>query len=354
MLLKYYLALIGQKALHFLKYLRVWAGIVFPDIRQKIWERAYRFTRMLLYGTGIYINNRGARSAAQFSFFILMTIFPLLICVHWFIGMLNESSSKLLHSLYGVIPSAVLDFISDYIDYISANNSKTILVAGLIMLVTPSAAAYRSLRGILCDIRMRREHNGVLIFILSFFVSIVMLAIIYLSMVLMFTGNRLLRFLIDYFHLSDSIMGWNWLRFLLLFVLISFMLYLMYRFGHIDPMEPRDVLAGYAYPGALIGSLLIVGVSIIYSWFISLSTRYSLVYGSLASIIIMMLWLYTCSSIIICGGIFNRIIDEHDRLVKRFHVPKDVHAAADNARRTLKSAINSGSGGDSSSDTKSE
>ncbi len=46
-------------------------------------------------------------------------------------------------------------------------------------------------------------------------------------------------------------------------------------------------------------------MSILFSLFISASTRYALIYGSLASVIIMMVWLFLCSMIIICGNILN-------------------------------------------------
>ena len=45
--------------------------------------------------------------------------------------------------------------------------------------------------------------------------------------------------------------------------------------------------------------------SILFSWFIGMSSKYSLVYGSLASVIILLLWLYLCGNILILGNVFN-------------------------------------------------
>ncbi|MEA4954313.1 MAG: YhjD/YihY/BrkB family envelope integrity protein, partial [Pseudoflavonifractor sp.] len=47
--------------------------------------------------------------------------------------------------------------------------------------------------------------------------------------------------------------------------------------------------------------------SVLFSWFIGLSSRYSLVYGSLASVIILMVWLYLCGNILILGNCVNRV-----------------------------------------------
>ena len=60
-------------------------------------------------------------------------------------------------------------------------------------------------------------------------------------------------------------------------------------------------------PGAIFGGLAILAVSILFSTMISASARYTLVYGSLASLIILMLWLHLIGTIILLGGLVNKI-----------------------------------------------
>ncbi len=61
----------------------------------------------------------------------------------------------------------------------------------------------------------------------------------------------------------------------------------------------------------LVGALLCSGALVVasgaFSWFIGMSSRYSLLYGSLASIIILLLWLYLCGTILLLGAVFNRV-----------------------------------------------
>ena len=38
-----------------------------------------------------------------------------------------------------------------------------------------------------------------------------------------------------------------------------------------------------------------------------MSTRYSLVYGSITSIIILMVWLYVCGNILLVGAVINYV-----------------------------------------------
>ena len=57
----------------------------------------------------------------------------------------------------------------------------------------------------------------------------------------------------------------------------------------------------------LLASLAMVACSVLFSWFIGLSSRYTLVYGSLASLIILLVWLYFCGNILLLGAIFGQV-----------------------------------------------
>ena len=67
--------------------------------------------------------------------------------------------------------------------------------------------------------------------------------------------------------------------------------------------EPRPPLL----TGSVLASAALVIASMLFSWFIGLSSRYSLVYGSLASVIILLVWLYLCGNILILGNVFNYV-----------------------------------------------
>ena len=98
---------------------------------------------------------------------------------------------------------------------------------------------------------------------------------------------------------------WRWLRFVLLFFLLYIIIHLIYLVTAPKGMKmfrmPRS-------KGAFVAAFALVTISIIFSWFIGMSVKYTLVYGSLASVIILMIWLYLCGNILILGNTIN-IID---------------------------------------------
>lgn len=291
------------------------------------------FGRTVAKGTLIYFRKRVPRSAAQFSYYIVFSLFPLLICVNWFVGVLHINYDNAMTVLSRFLPQSAVSIITGYLDYIADYQSNAALFLGIFMLMMPASGALRSLQGILSDIYNRGRNTGSLYFVLSFLFSLLFLVVIYLCIVVLFTGNWLLEFVIARFKIGRFILDWNWLRFLVLFLLISFILYVLYRFGPFTGRKPRKLFEGYVLPGMIFSSLALVVVSILFSYFISLSTRYSLVYGSLASIIILMMWLYVCSNVIIIGGIVNRLADETYK--KRHGFVKGSALAQNKNRRDL-------------------
>ena len=88
----------------------------------------------------------------------------------------------------------------------------------------------------------------------------------------------------------------------MLFCLVLLFVLLTYRLS-----LPRGGPRPPILPGAVLASGALVAFSVLFSWFIGLSSRYSLVYGSLASVIILLVWLYLCGNILIVGNVFNYV-----------------------------------------------
>ena len=86
----------------------------------------------------------------------------------------------------------------------------------------------------------------------------------------------------------------------ILFCLVLLFVMVVYRMS-----APRGKPRPPLLTGAVLSSAALVAASALFSWFIGMSSRYSLVYGSLASVIILLVWLYLCGNILILGNVFH-------------------------------------------------
>ena len=253
----------------------------------------------------IYVKNRVSRSAAELSYFLTLSIFPTLICVHAMLIKFLPGISLTLDELKGIIPSETLDIISDYLLYVSVHNSKALLTAGVLGMATTSAAAFRSIHSIMGDIQGVSRFRGIFALLFSFVFSLVFMAAIYFGIIVMVTGDWLIGFIVKIFPMLAELAIWNILKFPLMLVIFVLIIYGLYRIT--APANTR----GTFFQGALSAAIILVLVSVLFSWFISMSTRYPLIYGSLASIIIFMLWIYICGQILIMGNALNVVLRRH-------------------------------------------
>jgi membrane protein len=248
----------------------------------------------------IYGTKRIARSAAGLSYFLTLSLFPFLICLSAAADLVRFDDADMQAALSQFIPQNALSVIQDYLTYISSNRSEALLVAGLLVMVTSSSAGFRTLLHSMDDIYDRRSYIGLWGFVLSVICSFVLLFTVYSAILVLVSGRWIFQFLESELPIFRLLIQWNWIRFILLFLLIFGMVYFLYLFTA-PRTKPRLPVARSACAAAV----ALAGVSVLFSWFIGLSSRYSLVYGSLAAIIILMVWLYLCGVILLLGAALN-------------------------------------------------
>lgn len=259
--------------------------------------------RFVLEMAEVYFDRRVSRSAAELAYFFILSFFPAMICINIFVGLLHLNVNMVMDAASEVLPRESLSILGDYVTYITENQSRAMLVAGVTMTLASASAAFRALMQTMGDIYGRPTYQGVLQFVASVIFSILLLATVYLSMVVLFTGNWFFRLVETHFPWVGEVVGdWQWMRFLFLFCLVLLFVLLVYRMS-----APRGKPVPPVLTGGILASVALVAASMLFSWFINMSSRYSLVYGSLASVIILLIWLYLCGNILIMGNVFNYV-----------------------------------------------
>lgn len=277
---------------------------------KRLWESARRVPSVgfVVDVVELYFAHRVSRAAAELAYFLLLTFFPILICVSAFVSKLNLEMSALLEEASYVLPQEVLTIFRDYLQYIDTHQSNAMLVAGLFMSALFASAAVRGLMNIMHEIYGRATFQGIRQLIASVIFAVLLLVTIYLSITVVVTGNwffHMVGQLLRLENLVAQVSTWQWAKYVLLTALVFLFILLLYRFA--TPMgKPRPPVI----PGSLAAAVALTVASMVFSLFMENSTRYSLVYGSLTSLIILLVWLYLCGNIIILGSLVNYVIHQ--------------------------------------------
>lgn len=253
-----------------------------------------------------YLNKQVPRAAAQMSYYLLFSLFPVLLILVAALGLFRLDVGAVM-GLIGRISPIAGELLGEYVTYVVENESPGLMAAGIVMAVTASSAAFRALMRITGEVAGRPTFYGAAMFAVSVVMSLVLLLTIFVFLLATVTGRWFLRLLTERFHIAAVALAWDWLRFPILLALGVLALTALYRVS----LSKQALPGSRAWPGAVFASVGLVLGTGIFSLFISMSSRYSMVYGSLASIIILMLWFFVCSNILIGGNLVNCLLAEN-------------------------------------------
>ena len=232
-------------------------------------------------------------AAAALCYYMTMTVFPLIICLYTLLGQNYGQAMR------------ILSFD------VANNHSMGMALAGVTVLVTSASAGVRSMQVTIGRLQGGQRYPGIGGFIFSLFFAIVFLAATWFAIIVLFTSRGLLELLNTRIQFIDISGSWFWFKYVLLAVIMFLFIWVIYRVSRKKHMHYST------WPGAILATIGIVGTSLIFSAFIAASARYSLVYGSLASVILLMYWMYLIGQVIYIGAAFNIALRDLRQMEKK-------------------------------------
>lgn len=255
----------------------------------------WRITRVLMSMADTFLARRVTRSAAELAYCMVMALFPAIICMYDLLALILRDPTAVLR--------IVETLVSEFLTYVSGNTSEVMFFAALLVMITSASAAFRAMAAIVGEIHGAKRFGIVRSTIVSVIFSVAFLLVLYLCILLMLTGKHFLLWLDALLPHVSIVWSWTWLRFLILFAILLMMILILYRLT--TPRRPQHRVL----PGAVFSAVAIVCMSILLSWLIGRSTKYSLVYGSLASVVILLFWFQAFGLLLILGVVLNHALE---------------------------------------------
>ena len=272
-------------------------GLTWQALSKRLWVEIYEsdlFTR-----------------AAALSFYFLLALFPLLLFLIALLGYFADSGTELrenLHSyLGGVVPRSASELIYTTISEINKEAGGGKLSFGLIVALLFASSGMGAVGETLNAAYGIRESRPWWKVRLTAIGLTVALAVLILSaLTLMLYGGEIGEVVSHRFGLSKAfIFAWSILQWpiVLAFMLLAFAL--IYYFA------PDLYLQKWHWitPGSLVGILIWILVSLCFSVYLRYYNTYSLIYGSLGAVIILLMWFYLTGAAILVGGKVNAEIE---------------------------------------------
>ena len=222
------------------------------------------------------------------------------------IGLLNFDSKVLLGIVSPIFPEQIVGIIIDYNNYVSNISSPYMLIFSIVIsLYSASRAIGSTIIAINSVYAVEKRRFFLFEYLLSAAFTIAAGIIIFLFAFAIAAGGKLFDTLLAGLGYSD-----DKAEIIICIIIIAALLTIfitllfLYYFAPNRKMNFGNLILGSVFSTLGI-SLTGIGISV----YVRLSARFSLLYGSIGAIIIIMLWFYVFASIVLMGAEINRIYE---------------------------------------------
>lgn len=248
--------------------------------------------------------------AANAGYFIVLSVFPMLLLFVSFLRYTGLSVDTLTELLYGVIPEALMPAAKRLILNTYQSTSRTVVsISAVTALWSASRGIYGLLTGLNGIYDVAEDRGYFYTRTMSVLYTFVFLLVLLLTLVLNVFGTTLVQMLpIGTEPVWEFLMSVVDLRFFLLLFVQTAVFTAMYM-----ALPNRRNKLMDSLPGALLSAIGWLIFSDLYSLYVENFSSYANIYGSVYAVALSMLWLYCCISIVFYGGALNVYLMEREK-----------------------------------------
>jgi membrane protein len=249
--------------------------------------------------------------AAALSYYFLLALFPLLLFLMTMLGYFAEAGTELranlLRYMGRIAPRSASQLIYATIDEISKEADGGKLSFGLLAALWFASYGMGAISETLNSAYGVRESRAWWRVRLSALGLTVALAVLIISaLILVLYGGEVGEGVADRFGLGEAFtLAWTILQWPIVLAFVLFAFALIYYFA--PDLQHRKWY--WITPGSITGVALWLLVSFGFRVYLRYFDRYSVTYGSLGAVIILMLWFYLTGAAILVGGKVNAEIE---------------------------------------------
>lgn len=262
------------------------------------------FLNKLLFRIG---KDDAAGLSAQLAYYFLLSLFPMLIFLLTLIPLFNVSPDTITNMIAKNAPGETSKMITGVVTDVMKNANGGLLSFGLIAALWSASNGMTALMNAFnVSYEVEDARNPIVAKLLSVLFTVVMVVVFGVALALPVFGEQIGNYLFGQFGLESQ---FKWVFSLIKVVLpliITFIVFVtLYAIAPNVKLKFKSVI-----PGALFATIVWIGASFLFGYYVSNFGNYSKTYGSIGGVIVLMLWLYLTGFIIIIGSQINAIIHE--------------------------------------------
>ena len=245
--------------------------------------------------------------AAQSAFFMMLSLIPMFLLLMTMVRYTPVTQGDIMEVAYEVFPKTISSTIISIIDEVYSQTGTTISLSLLVAFWSAGKGVLAISNGLNTMRGIKETRNYIFVRFRAALYTVLLLLAIILSLVLLGFGNSI-SFLVNQYvpvirYVIDFIIEIRTITTICMLIVISTCIY------HFLPNKKGKIK--YQLPGAIFNAFGWTFASFLISMYMEIFKGFSNMYGSLTTIVLIMLWLYFCMYVTLLGGEINVLLSEY-------------------------------------------
>jgi len=241
---------------------------------------------------------------SQLAFFFLLSLFPLLIFLITLLPFLNIPEYQMLSVIQDYAPANVYDTIAETLNEVLATRNSGLLSIGIIATIWSASQGMNALTKALNRSYFSAETRPFYIVRgMSILFTLMLIGVVIGMLVFPIFGEQIGKVLFSNFGFEEGFLKiWNSVRWTITPLFIFIIFTLIYWI-----VPNKELHWKSAIPGAIFAMLGWILTTYGFSFYVSNFANYSGTYGSIGGVIVLIMWLYFSSIVLMVGGQVNAV-----------------------------------------------
>ena len=245
---------------------------------------------------------------AQCAYFTILAFIPLIMLVLTLTKYLGIEQSTLFFILERMLPSNILnDTILDIVKEVYSKSVGTITISVIFILWSAGRGLLALCKGLNAAYEVEEPKRFFYFRIRATILTIIFIVLIVFTLLLLVFSNKINTILQEKFNIFSTVVSVIVKSKILISTIgLIFIFTIMYKF-----IPKHKYKLKYQIPGAIFSAVACNIISIFYSIYVNVFTGFSVMYGSLTTAVLAMMWVYACMYSILLGAIINNMISKN-------------------------------------------
>ena len=242
--------------------------------------------------------------SAQCAYYVILSFIPFIILLLTLIQYTNIEQQQLFDIISRIIPSSMSEMVLGVVREVYSKSVGTVSISLIFTLLSADKGLFALVKGLhlVYNYSDNQKKSMIYLKLTSILKTMIFIILLAVGAVILVFGKPIISTIQEKFGLLENYTIISELITQMAYIFITFIVFLcLYKFipGHKITFRSQ-------VPGAIFSSVALIIISFLFSKYLDIFKGFSITYGSLTALMLIMMWTYTCFYVIFLGAEINK------------------------------------------------